>query len=210
MNDLLRRMNVLVICEESGVVREAFARLGHNAWSCDLQPTAIPSEKHYQGTIENFMCLPIHRWAVGPEGWDLIIAHPPCTHLSVSGARYWKQKRESGEQWEAIKFFIWLTTLKCKRLAIENPVGIMSTFWRKPDQIIQPWQFGEDASKKTCLWLKNLPLLVPTNVILKDRYANQTASGQNKLSPSPERAKLRSKTYQGIADAMAEQWGHLV
>lgn len=191
-------MKVLIACEFSGIVREAFRELGHDAWSCDLLPTEIPGQ-HYQGYLEDFIR--------GGEEWDLIIAHPPCTHLAVSGARYFKEKQADGRQEYAINFFMMIANRNCPKIAIENPVGIMSTVWRKPDQIIQPWQFGEDASKATCLWLKNLPKLQSTQVIIKSRYANQTASGQNKLSPSPFRAMLRSRTYPGIAKAMAEQWG---
>ena len=170
--------------------------------------------------------------------FDLLIAFPPCTHLAVSGARYFAEKRADGRQQSAIDFFTAIANADIPRIAIENPVGIMSTTWRKPDQIIQPWQFGEDASKATCLWLKGLPLLKPTSfvnphyrcrcgyrfeyelgkygcpnccgqAIAKLVFGNQTPSGQNKLGPSPDRAKNRSRTYQGIADAMADQWGSL-
>jgi len=134
-----------------------------------------------------------------------MVAHPPCTHLAVSGARWFKDKQV--EQAEALDFVRLLLDADIPRIALENPVGVISSRIRKPDQIIQPWQFGEDASKKTCLWLKNLPKLVSTDVIQKKVYANQTPSGQNKLGPSPDRAKLRSITYMGIANAMADQWG---
>jgi site-specific DNA-cytosine methylase len=143
------------------------------------------------------------------EHWDMILAFPPCTHLSVSGARYFKEKRADGRQPRAVCFFMQFVNARCERVAIENPIGIMSTKYRKPDQIIQPWQFGEDASKATCLWLRGLPLLLPTDIIKRSRYANQTASGQNKLGPSPTRAAERGKTYAGIAEAMVEQWGAL-
>ncbi len=189
-------MKVLVACEFSGIVREAFRRRGHDSWSCDLLPTEIPGQ-HIQDNVLDVLA----------EGWDLMIAHPPCTHLAVSGARWWAAK--AAEQDEAIKFFMTLANANISKIAIENPISIMSSRWRKPDQIIQPWQFGHDASKATCLWLKNLPPLVPTDVLpggRKARRANQTASGQNNLSPSKDRWKLRSLTYQGIADAMAEQW----
>jgi hypothetical protein len=189
-------MRVLVACEFSGVVREAFNRRGHDAWSCDLLPSEIPG-KHIQGDVLEIL---------GDE-WDLMIAHPPCTHLAVSGARWFKDKRK--EQEEALAFVAALLNAPIPRIALENPVSIISSRIRKPDQIIQPWQFGHDASKKTCLWLKNLPLLEPTSVIVKERYANQTPSGQNKLGPSPDRAKIRSTTYHGIAEAMAVQWGGL-
>ncbi len=187
-------MRVLVACEFSGVVREAFSKKGHNAWSCDLLSTDIKGN-HIQGDVLNHL----------NDGWDMMIAHPPCTYLSVSGARWFKDRQK--EQQQAIEFFMLLANANIEKIAIENPIGIMSTRWRKPDQIIQPWMFGHDASKKTCFWLENLPLLVSTQIIEKKRYANQTPSGQNKLGPSPDRWKLRSITYQGIADAMANQWG---
>lgn len=193
-------MRILVACEYSGIVRNEFAKLGHDAWSCDLSPTEIPGQ-HYQGYLEDFI-------GEGSE-WDLIIAHPPCTHLASSGARYFKEKQADGRQQYAINFFMMIANRNCPRICIENPIGIMSTVWRKPDQIIQPWQFGHDASKATCLWLKGLPKLQPTDIIIKARYENQTPSGQNRLSPSPERAMLRSKTYEGIARAMADQWGKI-
>ena len=192
-------MRVLVACEYSGIVRDAFIRRGHYALSCDLLPTESPGP-HYQGDVADII----------NEGWDLMIAHPPCTHLAVSGARYFEQKRQDGRQQAAIHFFMFLATAAIPRIAVENPVGIMSSVWRKPDQIIQPWQFGHPESKKTCLWLKGLPPLSPTNVLPlpnSGRWENQTPSGQNKLGPSPDRAKIRSKTYPGIAEAMAEQWG---
>jgi len=192
-------MRVLVACEFSGIVREAFVKRGHYAMSCDLLPTEIPGN-HYQGDVLDIL----------DDSWDLMIAHPPCTHLAVSGARYFAEKRADGRQQSAIKFFMAIAESKCKRICVENPVSIMSTVWRKPDQIIQPWQFGHPESKSTCLWLKGLPRLTPTNVLMKPEkgyWNNQTPSGQNKLAPSDDRAKIRSKTYQGIADAMAEQWG---
>ena len=188
-------MKVLIACEFSGIVREAFKARGHNAWSCDLLPTEIEGQ-HIVGEVEKVI----------DEPWDLIIAHPPCTHLAVSGARYFKGKER--EQEAAIEFIkIIMNARNCNKICIENPVGIISTRIKPPDQIIQPWMFGEDASKKTCLWLEGLPLLKPTNIIKKKRYANQTVSGQNKIGPSPDRWKIRSRTYQGIANAMASQWG---
>lgn len=187
-------MKVLVACEFSGVVRNAFALLGHDVMSCDLLPTEIVGN-HYQGDIRDILY----------DGWDMMIAHPPCTYLAVSGARYFKTKQ--AEQEEALGFIKLLLDAPIDMICLENPVGIISTKIRKPDQIIQPWMFGEDASKKTCLWLKNLPLLKPTKVLVKDRYANQTPTGQNNLAPSPNRWRERSRTYQGIADAMASQWG---
>jgi hypothetical protein len=198
------RMRVLVACEFSGIVRDAFAAKGHDAWSCDLLPSESPGGQHRQCDIFKIL----------DEHWDLLIAFPPRTHLAVSGARWFKDKRI--EQCEAVQFVRELMGARIEKIAIENPVGILSTRIRKPDQIVQPWMFGHDASKKTCLWLKNLPLLVPTNVITKERYANQFADGQNAVRGKngkllgwndPECAKERSRTYQGIAQAMADQWG---
>lgn len=194
-------MRVLAACEESGAVRDAFAALGHDAWSCDILPSRTPGN-HHQGYLEDFIG--------SGEEWDLIIAFPPCTDLSVSGARYFAQKRIDGRQERAIAFFMMIAKRLCGKIAIENPVGIMSSVWRKPDQIIQPWMFGHPESKSTCLWLKGLPLLKPTNILTlpeSGRWSNQTPTGQNKLGPSPDRARIRSTTYSGIADAMAEQWG---
>lgn len=192
-------MRILIACEYSGVVRDAFIRRGHDAISCDLLPSDSPGP-HYQGDVMDII----------NDGWDMMIAHPPCTHLSVSGARYFKQKREDGRQQAAIEFFMALIQAPISKVAVENPVCIMSSLYRKPGQIIQPWQFGHPESKATCLWLHNVPKLVPTNILEKPesgRWENQTPSGQNKLGPSIDRWKLRSKTYQGIAEAMAEQWG---
>lgn len=187
---------ILIACEESQVVTKAFRELGLEAFSCDIEPcSGGRPEWHIKGDV-----IPLLK-----ENWDAVIAFPPCTHLSVSCAHLWKQKQKDGRQQQGIDFFLEFTKLECP-WAIENPVGIMSTVYRKPDQIIQPWQFGHDASKKTCLWLHKLPKLIYTNVIIKDKYSNQTPSGQNKLGPSPNRAKLRSKTYEGIAKAMADQW----
>jgi site-specific DNA-cytosine methylase len=190
-------MKVLAACEFSGVVRDAFADRGHDAWSCDLLPSERPGN-HIQRDIRDIL----------NDGWDLMIAFPPCTHLAVSGARWFKEKRI--EQIEALEFIRTLLTAPIQRIALENPVGIISTRIRKPSQIIQPWMFGHPESKTTCLWLKNLPPLEPTKVLdvpPGGRWANQTPSGQNKLGPSPDRWKIRSRTYQGIADAMAQQWG---
>lgn len=190
-------MRVLVACEFSGIVRDAFIARGHDAISCDL----LPSERegpHISGPVE----------VVLGEGWDLMIAFPPCTHLAVSGALHFKNKIK--EQEDALSFVHRLLSAPIPKIALENPVGVISTKIRKPDQIIQPYQFGEDASKKTCLWLKGLPLLKPTCYVSpneKGVWGNQTPSGQNKLGPSIDRWKLRSRTYQGIANAMAEQWG---
>jgi len=184
-------MRVLVACEFSGIVRDAFRARGHVAWSCDLLPSER-GEPHHQGDIQHLL----------DEGlWDLLIAHPPCTHLAVSGARWFKEKR--AEQKEAVDFFMNLVNASIPRICVENPVSIMSTRYRKPDQIIQPWQFGHPEVKATCLWLKNLPKLVPTNIV-EGRHARV-----HREPPSPERWKNRSRTLQGIADAMAEQWGGL-
>jgi site-specific DNA-cytosine methylase len=192
-------MRVLVACEYSGRVREAFRKQGHEAWSCDLLPSEDNSNFHIQGDVLLQIGPPKH-WAFE---WDLIIAHPPCTHLAVSGARYFEQKRKDGRQQAAIDFFMALTKANTARLAIENPVCIMSSVWRKPDQIIQPWQFGHGETKATCLWLKGLPLLTPTHIVdgREDRI--------HKMTPSPNRWKERSRTYQGVADAMAAQWGQV-
>ena len=192
-------MKVLIACEYSGVVRDAFIAKGHDAVSCDLLPTDKPGP-HYQGDVFDII----------NNGWDLMIAHPPCTYLAVSGM-HWTTRglRDPKLTDDALNFVQRLMEAPIERIALENPVSVISSRIRKPDQIIQPWWFGHDASKKTCLWLKNLPLLVPTNMLhgdAKTRRANQTASGQNKLPPSKDRWKERSKTYQGIADAMAQQW----
>lgn len=189
-------MKILVGCERSGVVRDELRKLGHNAWSCDILPSIEPSDYHIQDDVRKYL----------HEGWDMGIFFPDCTHICVSGARYFSQKVELQET--ALDFVARLMVAPIPRIAIENPVGVISSRIRKPDQIIQPWMFGEDASKKTCLWLKNLPKLEPTKIIKKDRYENQTESGQNKLAPSKDRAYLRAKTYQGIALAMAQQWGN--
>lgn len=197
-------MRVLVACEFSGVVRDAFIRAGHEAVSCDLLPSDSDLGRHYKGDIRNFMHM----------HWDMMIAFPPCTHLAVSGARWFKDKQ--AEQEEALDFVRILLDAPIPCIAVENPVGIISSRIRKPDQIIQPYEFGHDASKRTCLWLKGLPKLQPTAYVEpklspsgKKIWANQTPSGQNKLGPSEDRWKLRSITYQGIADAMAAQWGTL-
>lgn len=185
-------MTWLIGCEYSGVVRDAFISRGIDAISCDLLPTENEGQ-HYQGDIFEIIDYP----------WVGAIFHPPCTHLSVSGARHFHQKRMDGRQHAAVSFF--LKIVRCSghipRVAIENPVCIMSRLYRKPDQIIQPWQFGHGETKATCLWLKGLPLLRPTNIV--EGRENRI----HKMSPSPDRGKLRSATYQGIADAMAEQWG---
>lgn len=194
-------MKVLVGCEFSGRVRDAFRLRGHDAWSCDLLPTEAPGP-HIQGDVLE---------AIDRGGWDLGIFHPECTYLAVSGLHWNKRVAGRSEKTErALEFVKKLLGAPIPRIALENPIGCISSRIRKPDQIVQPWHFGEDASKATCLWLKNLPPLLHTNVLPggpKARRANQTASGQNKLGPSPDRWKERSRTYQGIADAMAWQWG---
>ena len=193
-------MKVLVACEFSGVVRDAFIARGHNAISCDLLATEVPGP-HHQGDVSEIL----------GDGWDLMVAHPPCTYLAGSGLHWNKRRPERAALTEeALEFVRLLLDAPVPRIALENPVGCISTRIRKPDHIIHPWQFGHDASKATCLWLKGLPLLEATDVLPGGRgarRANQTASGQNKLSPSKDRWKLRSLTYPGIAEAMASQWG---
>lgn len=185
-------MKVLIACEESQEVCKAFRARGHDAFSCDLVPcSGGHPEWHLQQDV-----LPLLL-----EPWDLIIAHPPCTDLAVSGARWFPEKRRDGRQQRAIEFFMAFVNCDCQRLAIENPVGIMSTQYRKPDQIIQPWQFGHGETKATCLWLRGLAPLVPTNIV--EGRENRVW----RMPPSSDRARLRSKTYSGIARAMADQWG---
>lgn len=199
-------MKVLIACEFSGTVRRAFRERGHEAWSCDLLPADDASEYHIQGdAIEA---------ATRIHGWDLMIGHPPCTYLSVSGM-HWTARglRDPQLTEDALDFVCRLMNAPIPRIAVENPVNIISSRIRKPNQIVQPWMFGDDASKATCLWLKNLRPLVPTQIVEpriingKKRWGNQTDSGQNKLAPSADRWKIRSKTYNGIAKAMADQWG---
>ena len=198
-------MKVLVACEYSGRVRDAFIRKGHKAMSCDLLPTDAPGP-HYQGNVLDII----------NDGWDLMVAHPPCTYLSVSGM-HWTTRglRDPQLTEDALEFVRILLGAPIPRIALENPVSVISSRIRKPDQIITPYMFGHDASKKTCLWLKGLALLQPTEMVAprivkgKKRWGNQTDSGQNKLAPSADRWKIRSETYQGIADAMAAQWGVL-
>lgn len=202
-------MRILVACEYSGRVRDAFTKLGHDAMSCDLLPTDAQG-KHYQGDVRDIL----------NDGWDLMIAHPPCTYLSVSGM-HWTTRglRDPALTEDALDFVRLLMAAPIEKIAIENPISVISSRIRKPDQIINPYEFGHDASKKTCLWLKNLPLLNPTKIVEPrivitpsgkpaKRWGNQCDNyGQDKLPPSPDRWKLRSTTYQGIATAMAEQWG---
>lgn len=189
-------MNVLVACEFSGIVREAFRVRGHNAWSCDVLPAEDASPHHFRCDIRPHLSGGLFGVA-----WDLLIAHPPCTHLAVSGARWFKDKREA--QADALNFVRELLTAPITSIAVENPISVISSRIRKPNQIIQPWQFGHGEIKATCFWLKNLPPLVPTQIV-EGRRARV-----HREPPSPERWKNRSRTYQGIADAMAEQWGNL-
>jgi len=202
-------MKVLIACEYSGAVRDAFIKQGHDAMSCDLLPTDVPGP-HYQGSVTDIL----------NDGWDLMIAHPPCTYLAVSGNRwlYNKDGSKNEERWanrkEALDFVRLLMDAPIKRIAVENPVSVISSEIRKPDQIIQPWQFGDEAQKTTCLWLKNLPKLKPTKIVGKGEMVTYKSGNTMpkwyadafKL-PKAERQKLRSKTFQGIADAMADQWG---
>lgn len=183
-------MKVLVACEYSGAVRDAFLAAGHDATSCDLLPTESEGP-HYQGDVFDII----------NNGWDLMIAHPPCTHLAVSGARWFVSKRR--EQGEALEFVRKLMFADIPRIAIENPISIISSRIRRPDQIIQPWQFGHGETKATCLWLKNLPKLTPTNVV------EGREQRVHRMPPGPDRWKERSRTYKGIAEAMAAQWGVL-
>ena len=190
MSNGMAKLRVLVACEFSGTVRDAFIARGHEALSCDLLPTDSPGP-HYLGDVRDVL----------DRGWDLMIAHPPCTHLAVSGSRWFKNK--AVEQAEALDFVRLLLNAPIERIALENPISVISSKVRKPDQIIQPWQFGHGETKATCLWLKNLPLLKPTNVV------DGREARIHRLPPSPDRWKIRSKTFQGIADAMAAQWGNL-
>jgi len=189
-------MRVLVACEFSGVVREAFAARGHDAWSCDILPTEKPGN-HIQGDVLDIL----------GDGWDLMIAHPPCTHLAVSGAAWFYRKQK--EQAEALEFVQKLLNAPIPRIALENPVSIISSRIRKPDQIIHPWQFGHPEKKTTCLWFKNLPKLTETNNVKAEMelLPKNIQERLHYLPPSENRARLRSKTFQGIADAMATQWG---
>ena len=198
-------MRALIACEYSGVVRDAFTQLGWYAMSCDLLDTEAPGP-HYQGDVRDI---------VG-DGWDLMIAHPPCTYLCASGLHWNKRRPERAQKTEeALEFVRFLLEAPIEYIALENPIGCIGTRIRPADQIIQPWWFGDDASKATCLWLNNLPQLRPTKLVEgrlvngKRRWANQTDSGQNRLGPSEDRWKQRSETYRGIAKAMAEQWGNL-
>lgn len=181
-------MRVLVGCEFSGTVRDAFAARGHDAWSCDVLPSETPGQ-HYQGDLREFL----------DAGWDLLIAHPPCTHLAVSGARWFKDKKD--EQAHGLGFVMQLWAAPVDRIAIENPISILSSRWRKPDQIIQPWQFGHGETKATCLWLKGLSKLLPTDIV------DGRTPRVHFTPPGEDRWKDRSRTMPGIAAAMADQWG---
>ena len=198
-------MKILIACEKSQVVTIEFHKMGHEAFSCDLEPcSGGHPEWHIQQNV-----IPLLK-----QNWDMILAFPPCTHLAASGAAWFEQKRKDGRQQQGIDFFMLFTKTNCSRIAIENPVGIMSTLWRKPDQIIQPYQFGDPFRKATCLWLKNLPKLVPTNIVDKGEQIKFT-SGKSMSKwyadtfnlPAIKRSKIRSKTFHGIAQAMAIQWG---
>lgn len=201
-------MKILVACEESQAVTSELRKLGHEAYSCDIEPCSgghpewhIKDDvlKYINGTQKTFQTMD-GGGHITPEKWDMILAFPPCTHLAVSGSRYFEQKRKDGRQQAAVEFFMKFVNANCDRIAIENPVGIMSTKYRKPDQIIHPWQFGHGETKKTCLWLKGLPPLTPTEIV------NGREPRIWKMPPSKDRAKLRSKTYPGIAKAIALQW----
>lgn len=181
-------MKVLVACEFSGTVRTAFEQAGHDAVSCDLLPSEIPGQ-HYQGDVRDIL----------HDGWDMMIAHPPCTHLAVSGARWFKEKAHEQEQ--ALEFVKELMQAPISKKCIENPVSIISSRIKKPSQIIQPWQFGHGETKKTCLWLDGLPQLQPSNIV------GGRINRVHRMPPGPDRWKERSRTYPGIAQAMAEQWG---
>jgi hypothetical protein len=215
-------MKILIACEESDEVRSRFEKLGFDAWSCDLQENRNPYAKHYKGNIFDII----------NENWDAMIAFPPCTHLAVSGAAWFEQKRKDGRQKEGVEFFMAIVNSPIKHIAIENPVGIMSKIYRKPDQIIQPYYFGDKAQKTTCLWLKNLPLLYHNSIPnLFDNVVTHTdkgeffewidkKTGKKKRQPlwfynaafnshkNGSRSKIRSKTFPGIAQAMADQWGN--
>jgi site-specific DNA-cytosine methylase len=193
-------MRILIACEFSGIVRDAFRDAGHDATSCDLLPSERPGP-HYQGDVRDLL----------GEPWDMMVAHPPCTHLCVSGARWFAEKRADGRQQEAIDFVLMLAAAPIPRIAIENPVGILSTAWRKPDCIVKPWQFGDEFNKTTCLWLKGLPPLLPVCTVWEGEWY-YAPSGKRlprwyALAPHKDRTAIRSRTFSGIAKAMALQWG---
>ena len=192
-------MKILIACEKSGTVRDAFIKLGHDAISCDMQPSDSDFGPHYQGDVRDLLDYP----------FDMMIAHPPCTHIAVSGSRHFEKKIHDGRQHAAVSFFMMLAKCDIPRIDIENPVCIMSSVYRKPDQIIHPWQFGHMEQKTTCLWLKGLPLLNPTMDVKEEmmRLPRKERERIHFCSPGKERSNIRSKTFQGIADAMAMQWG---
>ena len=192
-------MKILIACEYSGRVRDAFIAQGHDAISCDLLPTERVGP-HYQGNVFDII----------NDGFDLMVAHPPCTDLAVSGAAWFAKKRADGSQQKSIEFFMALANANIPKICIENPIGIMSTLWRKPSQIVQPWMFGHPESKATCLWLKGIPLLIPTKNVKPEMelLPRNKQMRMHYLPPSPNRWKIRSETYQGIADAMAERWSN--
>lgn len=194
-------LRILVGCEESGVVRRAFRALGHEAWSCDLLPARDGSPYHLQCDVLTVL----------DRGWDMGLFYPPCTHLAVSGARHFKEKRKDGRQQEAIRFFMACAQAPIRRICVENPISIMSSVWRKPDQIIHPWMFGHPEQKATCLWLINLPTLDPTEVVYDEMMLlpRNIRERIHHLPPTPDRALIRSETYAGIAQAKAQQWGCL-
>lgn len=220
MNLKQEQIKILVACEESDEVRGRLEKMGFNAWSCDLQENRNPNAKHYKGSVFDII----------NDGWDAMIAFPPCTHLAVSGARHFEQKRKDGRQQEGIDFFMAMVNAPIKHIAIENPVGVMSKIYRKPDQVIQPYYFGDEAQKTTCLWLKNLPLLYHNGAPnLFDDVVTHTDKGEffewidsktgkkkrqllwfkeARSLKSDERSKVRSKTFPSIAQAMASQWGN--
>ena len=205
-------MKILIACEFSGRVRDAFVKRGHDAWSCDLLPTESPGQ-HIQGDVLDVL----------GDGWDLMVAHPPCTHLAVSGARWFAQKKADGRMQQGYEFFMKMINAPIEKIAVENPIGVLSTMYRKPDQIIQPFWFGDSVQKATCLWLKNLPCLEPTDVVNRGliyvnprghkhggEFTNRAKRAYSPLMLLPrnsERWKIRSITFQGIANAMAKQWG---
>jgi len=194
-------MKILIACEFSGIVREEFRKLGYDAWSCDLLPTKIPGQ-HIQDDVLKHL----------KDGWDLMIAHPPCTHLAVSGARHFKEKIADGRQQKALEFIRSLLNAPIKHIALENPVGIISTKIRKPEQIIQPNQFGDEAQKTTCLWLKNLPKLKPTKIVGKGEFVTFKSGKKHPkwYSKLYGKGKERSITFKGIGEAMAKQWGDYI
>ena len=206
---MVAAMKVLVACEFSATVRDAFRERGHDAWSCDLLPTEGDPAWHIQGPIEHIL----HRDHI--HQWDLMIAHPPCTHLAVSGSKHFPAKKADGRQEAALDFVRLLLNAPIPRIALENPISIISTVIRPPDQIIQPWQFGHGETKATCLWLKNLPTLLPTAVeqmalgVTHKPVTLDRVPRVHRMAPGPNRWRERSRTFQGIADAMAEQWGAL-